>query len=195
MWPANTKTFLTGCLVTFSFVLSLTVIVEGQAERSENEDRSKTIAVVPFSNLSGSSSDAMILRGFWETLTAGVNSFSELTVVWKDEFFQTGLSPAPVDSFTVENALGYLENERVAWAVTGGFQRLDMSILDTARIINLASGITIQTARIDGMTEELFTLQDMLLEELKLGLTLIQNAEDVGSVAVSYTHLTLPTKA
>ncbi len=182
MCPSNKNIFWVCCLATFSFVLSLTVIVEGQAERSENEDRSKTIAVVPFSNLSGSSSDEMILRGFWETLTAGVNSFPQLTVVWKDEFFQTGLSPAPVDSFTVENDLDYLENEQISWVVTGGFQRLDNRIRVTARIINLASGITIQTARIDGMTEELFTLQDRLLEELKLGLTLIQNAEDIESV-------------
>ncbi len=96
-----------------------------------------TVSVLPFLNITGDPSDAWIGDGIAETLIADLQVASGFEVV-------TG------------------EQDDVRWVVRGAYQRIGNTIRVTARLVEIASGALIRTARVDGRMDDLFALQDRL---------------------------------
>ena len=57
----------------------------------------------------------------------------------------------------------------ISWIVTGGFQQLGTQLRITARIVGVATGIAVESVKVDGEMADLFNLQDQIVEGLTLG--------------------------
>ena len=113
------------------------------------------LAIVPFDNISGAPGDDWIGAGIGETLMADLQGTAMVNVI-------TAVGDAAV--LEVGRRLG------TRWLVTGGYQRLGDQLRITARLVDTTTGATVQSAKIDGALDDLFTLQDRLAAELRRGL-------------------------
>ncbi len=114
--------------------------------------------VAPFANISGAEADRWIGAGLVETLTSELPRAARLRV----------LRPA-----SAPDAAGPAEDEaasRIAaglgatWLVTGGYQRVDDQLRMTIRLLEVASGVVVYADTVDGALDELFVLQDRVVE-------------------------------
>ena len=141
--------------------------------------RPRTVAVVPFANVSGRPEDEWIGVGIAETVTADLEQFVDLTVVGREALVdlvdrRTEAAPNLSDE-TV--ALDLARRLGVSWIVAGGFQRLDTQLRITAQIVSVESGTAHETVKVDGGLREIFTLQDRIVEELRDGFARIASSE------------------
>ena len=59
----------------------------------------------------------------------------------------------------------------VSWIIDGGVQRVGSQISVTARIVDVETGTTDRTFKVDGELDELFSFQDRIGRVIKTGLT------------------------
>ena len=100
-----------------------------------------TVAILPFTNITGEPGDAWIGAGIAETLIADLQGAPGFEVV-------TG------------------EQIGAPWIVSGAYQRIGNQIRITARLVEVASGTMIRTAMVDGALDDLLGLQDRLAVDL-----------------------------
>ncbi len=100
-----------------------------------------TVSVLPFTNITGEPGDAWIGAGIAEALVADLQGAPGFEVV-------TG------------------EQIDVPWVLSGAYQRVGNQIRITARLVEVASGAVIRTAKVDGAMADLFGLQDRLAVDL-----------------------------
>ena len=170
-------------------VLSCCVLIDRAVAQSEIKDRvefalSGSVAVVPFSNITGDSRDDWIGSGIAETVMASLGSDTDSVVVNPDlireELRESDLSSA---SSMTNAALLQLGNRlRARWIVTGGYQYLDERIRVTGRLIEVSTGSVVRSVKIDGAITELFDVQDRLASDLVFGVAVNL---DVTQAAVS----------
>ena len=146
--------------------------LEAQSAQRSSEDVGgvfdrDAVVVVPFSNLSGESSDDWIGMGIAQTVSADLNRLGLSATVPGDRTMSQGDRGA--------RGLGLEEDARAralarrlgaAWTVTGGFQRMGERLRVVARTIDVESGHVRRTVTLDGTTEQLFALQDRLVASL-----------------------------
>ena len=146
---------------------------------------SRTVAVVPFANISGQPADDWIGIGIAETVTADLDQLTELSVVGPEALLSTLRSDPRETALTLsdETMARVIARERgVSWIVAGSFQRLGDQPRSTARIVNIETGTARDVGKVDGRFDEVFALQDRIVAELSGGL-----ADLAGRVARSTT--------
>ena len=125
-----------------------------------------TIAVGPFVNISGRSSDDWIGYGIAETVSADLQQWTTLAVVGRDvvdeEFSQSAVGPGDLERVARElsQTLG------ARWLIVGGYQRINDQVRITARVLETDTGRIETVTRVDGNIAELFTLQDQIVVKL-----------------------------
>ena len=141
--------------------------------------RPRSVAVVPFANISAESGDDWIGAGIAETLTADLEQFAGLLIIGREGLLDRN-ETQPERSLPDEAAARERARELgVAWLVTGGYQRLGDQLRITARIVNVETGAAKKTVKIDGEFSEIFALQDRIAAELSNGFTSIAAATAV----------------
>ena len=110
----------------------------------------RTIAVLPFDNISGQSDDDWLGLGIAETVSA------DLQPVGTVSLFDVG-DVLPPD---VARSLGF------SFVISGGYQRVGDQLRITARILDVATGATQGATRADGAMSDLFLLQDQIVSDL-----------------------------
>ena len=118
----------------------------------ETRDDGGVVAVLSFTNVSGSEGDAWFDVGIGETLATSLQA-SGLAIV-------RGTAPPRATGAEAGQALG------VDWTVAGSYQRQGERLRITARVVETASGTVVRTAIVDGEVGELFALQDRLAAEV-----------------------------
>ena len=122
-----------------------------------------TVAVIPFTNISGNEADEWIGAGIAETVMADLESQAAFTVIVPARVPASGDRGTELD----ETAVLALGRELGAqWVVTGGYQRLGDQLRITARIADTATGVVARTLMADGVLDEIFALQDRIAREL-----------------------------
>ena len=111
------------------------------------------VAVEPFVNISRNPADAWLGVGIADTVTADLDA----------------LGLAVVD--------GRAAGRDVRWVVTGGYQRPGQRLRLTARLTEAATGLVVNSVRLDGALDELFALQDRIVAELTAGVDLNAGAD------------------
>ena len=155
------------CLAACGEVAHAQGVLAGEAVERESVDlRPRTVAVFPFTNISGQPDDDWIGAGIAETVTADLAQFGELSVVGREAFLQDE-AVAWSDAALVRDLARELG---VSWIIAGGFQRLGDQLRVTARIVDVETGSARATVKVDGRFDELFTLQDRIVTELTGGL-------------------------
>ena len=130
-------------------------------------DAARTIAVLPFTNLTGAAADAWIGAGIADTLGAALTA-ARATVVPPDNFGRahrdaTGLDLDPADAAAVLAACRALG---IRWLVAGEYQRVAARLRVTARLVAVETGAVAHWMKADGSAAGLFDLQDRLVDSL-----------------------------
>ena len=128
-----------------------------------------TIVVWPFANITGQADDAWIGTGIAETVTADLADAGYVTVRGVGAVTRTpegaGFDPeAEAEARRTGRVVG------ARWVVTGAYQRLGEQLRITARVAEVATGVTVHSAKVDRRLDDLFALQDRLSAELRRGL-------------------------
>ena len=134
------------------------------AVRSAGElSRASSVAVVPFANVSANPADDWIGFGIAETVTVDLARFA-LSIVGREAFVGLGrtsdLASGDAAARAQARELG------ASWIVTGGFQRIGEQLRITARLVNVETGATRQSVKIDGAMGDVFALQDRIVSSL-----------------------------
>ena len=137
-------------------------LAAASAPQAPEAEARGSVAVLPFTNITGLPADDWYGAGIVETLAAALES-SGLPVA-------RGESAAAADVVAAGRALG------ARWVVVGSYQRQAGRLRITARVVEVATGGVVRTAIVDGAAADLFDLQDRLAADLQPGLA--PTAED-----------------
>ena len=156
--PQCTRALRVACAVILCVSACVEVAtVTAESVGGQPGDGVDVLAILPFDNISGAPGDDWIGAGIVETLMADLQGAATVGVI----------AAVPVDdaaAFEVGQRLG------ARWLVTGGYQRLGDQLRITARLVDATTGAMVQSTKIDGAIDDLFTLQDRLAAELRRGL-------------------------
>ena len=130
--------------------------------------RPRTVVVVPFVNITGQPVDEWLTVAIAETVAADLDRFAALTVVAHETFDlrSAGRSAELADQHELFESA---REQGISWIVTGGFQQLGSQLRITARIVSVATGLAVESVKVDGEMADLFTLQDQIVEGLTVG--------------------------
>ena len=130
--------------------------------------RRQTVAVLPFVNLSRAEADQWIGSGIAETLAADLHRVPGIDLLARDSFSGRGAGgPATGAGPGRETAALQVSRELgAAWLIAGAYQRVGDRLRITARLIAVATGAVVHTIKVDGRVEDLFVLQDRLVDAL-----------------------------
>ena len=140
--------------------------------------RPRTVAVVPFANISGEPDDNWLAAGIAETVTTDLEQFGTLSVIGREALLDRGPGyEAELEAGNEAVAREVARELGVSWLVAGAYQRLGNQLRITARIVDVETGGTSQTVRVDGDMGDVFALEDRIVEELRDGFASIAAAE------------------
>ena len=128
----------------------------------------QTVWVVPFTNISRVEADQWIGDGIAETLTSDllktpgieVLNLGGLTQEVKDEASLGVEEPDDLSTLRIGRARG------ATWVIAGGYQHVGDRLRITARLLDVTTGGMRHSVRVDGTIDELFMLQDQVVEAI-----------------------------
>jgi non-specific serine/threonine protein kinase len=146
---------------------------------SARDARETAVAVLNFANITGNPADDWIGQGIAETLTADLTRIQSVAVVSRERIFelQRNLNGLGRD---IDEGQAIDLGRRLGASVTvsGAYQRMGERIRITSQAIDVSNGQQRATVKIDGRLEDLFDLQDRLVNELAEGLKVEVQQQD-----------------
>jgi len=122
----------------------------------------RTVAVLPFKNLSGDPADAAIALGVPDVVLDRLTTVNGLTVVARDSAFRAGEESADPSEISQRLRAGFL--------VDGTVQRSGTTLRVTARLVDARAGQTLWSTRYDRPVEDLFAMQDGIATQVAAAL-------------------------
>jgi serine/threonine protein kinase/Tfp pilus assembly protein PilF len=144
------------------------------------EKAKPVIAVLDFENLSGDSGLEWLSTGIAETITTDLRKLKNLQVVSRERVQQ---QLRRIEERSDTALIGRLLSSR--WLVMGSFQRAGNRIRITPKLIEAASGESAVIEKVDGAWDDLFELQDRVVNE-------ILRAVDVEMDSSAKRHVSTP---
>jgi len=129
-----------------------------------------TFAIAPFDNITGDARDEWIGTGIIESLETEIQNARKLIQEDGDPSDQnsTDLSnPIEGNNRAINAFFSAARQQDVNLLLTGSYQRVGNQLRITARLHNLKTGTTVRAFRIDGSFDELFDIQDQLIEDVR----------------------------
>jgi serine/threonine protein kinase/tetratricopeptide (TPR) repeat protein len=134
----------------------------------------KSIAVMTFANVTKNEKDEWLGVGIAETVTADLKNIEGLTIIGRERVFEVlrrfGIEKQSDTDTSFATQVGREIGAR--WIIGGGYQRLGEMVRITARFVDVESGEVMKTVKIDGQIDQIFELQDKIVDELSDGLEL-----------------------
>ena len=122
----------------------------------------RTVAVLPFKNLSGDPADAAIALGVPDIVLDRLTTVEGLTVVARDSAFRAGENSS--DPAEISQRL------RAAFLVDGTVQRSGTTLRVSARLVDARAEQTLWSTRYDRPIEDLFAMQDDIATQVAAAL-------------------------
>ncbi len=119
-----------------------------------------TVAIVPFTNLTGSAVDDWMGLGIAEALAAGFPAGTAVVARRDGTVAADEAAAAPVSA---EDAAGVGRALDVPFVLVGAYQRFGSRLRITARVVSVTAGGIVRSAIVDGGPHDLFDLQDRLV--------------------------------
>ena len=140
--------------------------VEAEADSSGH-----CIAIMPFANISGESSDDWIGPGIVETLMTDLQRADGVDLIGREAGSVVLCEVGGGGDVATGAAGGMRQGRRVGarWLISGGYQRLGEQIRITARMVDVLTGAVVRAAKVDGPAAALFDLQDQVVSQLVEG--------------------------
>jgi non-specific serine/threonine protein kinase len=148
--------------------------------RPQEQNRAEaSVAVLNFANITGNAADDWIGQGIAESLTADLTRIGSVTVVARERIFELQRSLSELGR-TIDDRQAIEMGRRLGASVTisGAYQRLGERIRITAQAVDVASGRQQATVKVDGRLDDLFELQDRLVNDLTTGLAVEVRQQD-----------------
>jgi len=178
----RTADFRLTCLLVPLVVLAVPSVLSAQGSAPVDVDeislRPRTVVVVPFVNISGDPNVDWLGIGIAQTVTSDLEQFQDLSVIERE-----GLARDLADPSDDMSAREVARERGISWIVDGGFQSLGDQLRITARIVNVKTGGTHASVKVDGRLDELFALQDRIVPELTPGFARITGAPESARAA------------
>ena len=155
-------------LVNATFVTAITVSEGAQAIDEELIQLSEDIAgvlVVPFTNVTGVSTDDWIGAGIAESLTTELAAGGQFPVMQHDAAFYSAWEESSESREAVRRTA---EQHGASHVVSGSFQRVGERMRITGWFLDATTGMIVRSAKVDGNSDELFGMHDKIA--LALGL-------------------------
>jgi serine/threonine-protein kinase len=118
----------------------------------------ESVAVLDLQNLSGDAADNWLGSGIAETLATDLARVPGLRVIPREKVLQVrgALGERATDPIEIGLAIG------CGRVLSGSFQKLGAALRVTLRVLDVSTGETIASEKIDGRLEDLFQMQDRL---------------------------------
>ena len=133
-----------------------------------------TVAVIPFTNISGHASDDGIGSGIAEALMADLQGVVSLSVIGREALHESARRQG--SALTGEGEPAAMPRERelgATWLVSGGYQRVGDLLRITGRVVDVQTGTAMAVVNVDGSVDELVAVQDRIVAELREALDLL----------------------
>ena len=126
-------------------------------------ERARTVAVLPFENISADAADAYLARGLSEMILNRLSKIDGLSVIARDSSFV--VDTRKVDSRDIGRRLnsGYL--------IGGSVQREADRLRVTVHLVDTAEGTLVWSAKFDRGLHEIFSVEDEIAEQLAAALS------------------------
>jgi serine/threonine protein kinase/tetratricopeptide (TPR) repeat protein len=129
--------------------------------------QTRTVAVLAFANITGDAADEWIGQGIAESLTADFAKIGGVIVIPRENVFElqrnliaTGRGADDRHSLELGRRLG------ATFVVTGAYQRLRDRVRITSQVFEVPSSRSAATVKLDGTIDQIFDLQDQLVQDL-----------------------------
>ena len=156
----------------FSATLAAQAVPAGGSGEGETDAAalapSRSVAVMPFSNISKDAADDWIGDGIAETVGADLESLGDM-VVFGRAMVASALGDGVPASPDAAAAARLGRDLGAGWVVTGGYQRLGQMLRITARLVDARTGLVAGSLTADGILDEIFALQDRIVAGLLAG--------------------------
>ncbi len=135
--------------------------------RTAGQETTRTLAVLPFRNLSGDAADDWIGLGLAETISAGLGGHSTVAIAGRPRVLETlAGAGGTIDGTSQEEAARFARALGATWLVTGAYERTGDLVRAVSRLVDGESGAVIHAATVEGNLRSLFTLQEQILAAL-----------------------------
>ena len=106
--------------------------------------------------------------GIAETLASDLQRAPGVTVMYREVLRRALRARTEVDLDVVDEAaaLQLCRELGATWLIAGGYQRVGDRLRITARLVAVDTGAVVHTVKVDGTVEELFVLQDRVVDAL-----------------------------
>ena len=128
------------------------------AARGHDLSESPSVAVLPFSNLSGDAAQEYLSDGITEDIINGLSYFSDLSVIARNSSFS--YKSRAIDVREVGRQLG------VRYLVEGSVRRAGDRIRITAQLVDAQTGVRRWTERFDRELGDVFAVQDEITQSI-----------------------------
>ena len=149
-------------------LLAGSVRAQQAGPETEPSARRQTVGVTVFTNISRAEADQWISDGITETLAADLRATTGIEVVDCGPVSRAtrGRTSLGVGVLEEVAALRRCRERGATWLIVGGYQRVGARLWITARLLDVATGGVQHTVRADGSVDELFVLQDQVVEAM-----------------------------
>ena len=172
--PAGAAAAVHGVPPPFSVMPAAQAAPTGQsgegATAAVDRGPARSVAVVPFSNISRDAADDWIGDGIAETVAADLESLGNMVVIGR-EAVASALGAGALASPDAAAATRLGRDLGAGWVVTGGYQRVGQRLRITARLVDVRTGVVAETLIADGTLDEIFALQDRIVAGLMMTTT------------------------
>ena len=172
--PAGAAAAVHGVQPPFSVMPAAQAAPTGQsaegATAAVDRGPARSVAVVPFSNISRDAADDWIGDGIAETVAADLESLGNMVVIGR-EAVASALGAGALASPDAAAATRLGRDLGAGWVVTGGYQRVGQRLRITARLVDVRTGVVAETLIADGTLDEIFALQDRIVAGLMMPTT------------------------
>ena len=137
---------------------SLAALQDGRVET----ELSGVLAVIDFENLTGDPEAEWLGAGIAETLASDLARTPGLEVATRAKVARTlvALGPAGNRDLKLGLALG------CSWVLSGAYQNVGTAVRITANLTEVSTGRVIATEKVDGVLDDMFSLQDRIAQSL-----------------------------
>ena len=148
-----------------------------------------SVAVLNFANITGNPADDWVGQGIAESLTSDLTRLKAIVVVPREQIFELQRSLNEIGrSIDERQAIELGRRLDASVTVSGAYQRLGDRIRITAQVIEVTKSRQIATVKVDGRIDDLFDLQDRLVNELAQGLEVEVSQKDKSRLDQSGTQ-------
>jgi TolB-like protein len=136
----------------------------GQTVDTNLQNSALRVAVLPFVNISGSTTDQWIGNGIAATLESDLQRQYGVTILNRNIF--TSDNDFESAAGAEISALKLSREVDATWLIVGGYQIVGTALRITTRLLEVETSTVVAATTIDGRLDELFSLQDQIVETL-----------------------------